>query len=136
MNHTDEELQTDDEALREIGMTDGPKLKSSFAIRPMTALTLSWMQRNRLFEDGTGDIVQKTAAFTFLHTEPKEKIRAVVNDRAQFLNAVDDWIESNVGFHTELAPLSEEMNKAMETYMASSTKAAHRSDPKGPDAKN
>lgn len=133
---TDNELQTDDEALREAGFTDGPKVKSSFKLRPMTALTLSWMQRNKLFDEGTGDLLQKTAAFAFLHTEPIETIRAVVNNRAAFLNAVDDWIESNIKFHTELTPLSDEMNLAMEAYMASSTVAAHRSDPKGPDSKN
>jgi hypothetical protein len=131
-----EELQTDDEALREIGFTSRPSITTGIKMRPMTALSLSWMQRNQLFEEGIGDLLQKTAAFAFLHSEPKDRIQSVVNDRAEFRNAVDDWIEKNIGFHTELEPLSEMMNAAMEAYMASSTKAAHPSDSKGPEAKN
>lgn len=136
MNDTSEELQTDDEALREIGFTSRPSITAGIKMRPMTALSLSWMQRNRLFDEDGGDLLLKTAAFAFLHSETKEQIQSVVNDRAAFRNSVDDWIEKHIGFHTELEPLSDMMNAAMEAYMASSTKASHPSDSKGPDAKN
>lgn len=113
---------TDDEALREQGMTDGNKKISGITIRPMTALSLSWLQRNDVFGD-SGDSMQKTAAFVYLHSEPREAIRAVVNDRAAFLDAVDDWIEANFPHHAQLSPYSDLMSEAMNTYLAASSSA-------------
>lgn len=136
MNDTQEDLTTDDELLREQGITAGPVKKGKFKLRPMTALSLSWLQRNRIFDDGNGDMLQKTAAYAYLHTEPKEDIRAVVNDRASFLNAVDEWIEKHVSHHTVLEPISEEMNAAMESYLAASTTAANPSRPNPGGPKN
>jgi hypothetical protein len=124
-----EELMTDDELLREIGMTDGPKSVSRFKLRPITALSLSWMQRNNMFEESFGDMLQKTAAFAYLHSEDKQKIRSVVNDRLPFLSAVDDWMDQNVSHHSELEPLSDEMNKSFDRYMSAITKSVHPSDP-------
>jgi hypothetical protein len=116
------ELLTDDEALREQGMTQGDKKISGITIRPMTALSLSWLQRNDVFGD-TGDSMQKTAAFVYLHSEPREVIRAVVNDRAAFLNAVDDWIEVNFPHHAQLSPYSDLMTESMNAYLAASSTA-------------
>jgi len=116
------ELMTDEEALREQGMTQGDKKISGITIRPMTALSLSWLQRNDVFGD-TGDSMQKTAAFVYLHSEPREVIRAVVNDRAAFLDAVDDWIEANFPHHTQLSPYSDLMSEAMNAYLAASSSA-------------
>jgi len=113
---------TDDEALREQGMTQGDKKISGITIRPMTALSLSWLQRNDVFGD-SGDSMQKTAAFVYLHSEPREVIRAVVNDRAAFLNAIDDWIESNFSYHSQLSPYSDLMTEAMNAYLAASSSA-------------
>ena len=132
---TDNELMTDDEVIREIGMTDGPKRKAGFTLQPMTALTLSWLQRNRVFDDGEGDMIQKTAAYAFVHSAKRADIRAVVNDRESFLDAVDSWIEKNIVHHSELEPLSVEMNSAMESYLAATTTAANPS-PEGPQVKN
>lgn len=108
----------DDEVLREEGMTDGPKKIGNITLRPITALSLSWMQRNEIFSDSVGDMLQKTAAFAFLHSEDKTKIRSVVNDRVAFINAVDDWIDANIPHHKNLEPISEIMNQALESYMA------------------
>ena len=127
---------TDDEAMREAGMTAGPKRKSNFVLRPMTALSLSWLQRNRVFEDDGGDMMQKTAAYAFLHTEPKEDIRAVVNNRQSFLDAVDQWLEKHFTYHNELEPLSAEMSEAMDLYLVANTTASHKSDPGIPTSKN
>jgi hypothetical protein len=122
------ELMTDDEALRLHGMTDGPKQVSRFKLRPVTALSLSWMQRNRLFEDDFGDMLMKTAAFAFLHSEDKAKIRSVVNDRIPFLGAVDEWMDDNIKHHSELEPISQEMNDSLDRYMAAITTAANPSE--------
>jgi small-conductance mechanosensitive channel len=113
-----EELQTDDEALRDVGLTEGTKKLPGLKLdlRPLTALTLSWMQRNNLFDEG--DMVQKTAAYAFLHSADRSDIRAVVNDRSKFLNAVDDWMEEHVKHHAQLEPIADEMNKALQQYMA------------------
>jgi len=135
MNTEIDELTTDDEALRESAFTTGKKPASRFNLRPLTALSLSWLQRNRVFDDEFGDMLQKTAAYTFIHSEPKGVVRSVVNNRADFLDAVDDWIDSNVKFHGELEPLAVEMNGALEVYMAAST-AAQNPSPQGPTAKN
>lgn len=132
----DTELMTDDEAMREAGMTAGPLRMAGFTLRPLSALTLSWLQRNRIFDDDSGDMIQKTAAYAFIHTTPLAEVRSVVNDRAAFLNAVDMWIEKHIRHHAELEPLSAEMNKAMESYLAATTTAAHPSDPGAPQPKN
>lgn len=124
---------TDDEAMREQGMTSGTTKIGKIKLRPMTALTLSWLQRNRVFDDNTGDTLSKTAAFVFLHSEPKEEIRAVVNSREKFSEAVDEWMERNVIHHSELEQYSAIMAESMETYMASVSKAANPStSPAGP----
>jgi len=111
---------TDDEALREQGMTEGNKNISGITIRPMTALSLSWLQRNNIFDD-EGDSMQKTAAFVYLHSEPREVIRAVVNNRAAFLNAVDDWLDEKFPHHTQLLPYTELMTNSMNAYLAASS---------------
>lgn len=133
---TEIELMTDDEALREAGMTAGPIRKAGFTLRPLSALTLSWLQRNRIFDDESGDMIQKTAAYAFIHSSPRADVQSVVNDRIQFLDAVDVWIEKHIKHHSELEPLSAEMNKAMETYLSSITAAANPNDPGIPQPKN
>ena len=132
----DNDLLTDDEALRVVGMTDGAKSipELNLNLRPMTALSLSWMQRNNVFDDASGDMVQKTSAFAYLHTAPKLEIRSVVNDKEKLANAVDGWIEENVLHHTQLESIALEMNSAFETYMAAQSKGG--GPYKGDGAKN
>lgn len=113
------EILNDDEVLREQGMTDGPKSVGKFTMRPMTPLSLSWCQRNGVFDDEVGDPMQKTAAYVFLHTEPKERIRGVVHSKSAFADAVDDWIDTHVqNHHTDLEPYTAEMNASMQKYLA------------------
>jgi hypothetical protein len=129
------ELQTDDEALREQGMTDGPRKIGNIVLRSMTALSLSWLQRNRVFDDELGDTMSKTAAFVFLHSQPKPEIRAVVNDRNAFLDAVDEWMDKNIKHHSELEPYSELMSESMSAYLSAVSTSANPSE-EAPGAKN
>lgn len=132
-----DELQTDDEVIREIAMTEGPKKVSKFKLRPVDALSLSWMQRNRILDEtSSGDMIQRTAAFAYLHTADRTEIRSVVNNPVAFLEAVDVWIEKNIKHHSELEPLSDEMTEAFDAYMAAATSAANPSDPQVPGSKN
>lgn len=132
-----DELNTDDEVIREIAMTDGPKKVSKFKLRPVDALSLSWMQRNRILDEtSTNDMIQRTAAFAYLHTAPRSEIRSVVNNPDAFLDAVDLWIEQNIKHHAELEPLSKEMTDAFDSYMAVATAAVNPSDPQVPGSKN
>jgi hypothetical protein len=88
-------------------------------MRPITALTISWMQRNEVFS-GDMDPVWKAAAFTFLHSEPMSTIRGAVNDRDTFINSVDSWIEKNMKHHHETTAMSDEMGKAFDLYNSAS----------------
>ena len=111
----DNELQKDDEILRIQAMEDGPKIVNGRTMRPITALTISWMQRNEIFS-GEMDLIWKAAAFTFLHSEPMSTIRSVVSDRSTFVNAVDSWIEKNMKHHHETTAMSDAMGVAFDLY--------------------
>jgi hypothetical protein len=115
----DNDLEKDDEILRVQAMEDGPKIVNGRTLRPITVLTISWMQRNEVFS-GEMDPVWKAAAFTFLHSEPYSAIRSVVSDRSTFINAVDSWIEKNMTHHHETAEMSDEMSKAFDLYNSAS----------------
>jgi hypothetical protein len=114
------ELAKDDEILREEGMADGPISVAGIELRPITALSVSWMQRNEVFSD-TKDLIWKTCAFAFLHSAPFTEIRAVVNDRSAFVDAVDCWIEKNIGHHSETSNIAVVMNSAFARYMSSAS---------------
>lgn len=119
-NTDQDELTTDDEILRIQGMEDGPKQVAGRELRPISALTLSWMQRNKFFEQGR-DLIWKCAAFMFLHSEAIPKIRSVVNDKDAFMVAVDTWIEKNILHRDDVQALSKAMDEAFELYMSAST---------------
>jgi hypothetical protein len=114
------ELVKDDEILREEGMADGPTRIRDLEIRPITALTVSWMQRNNVFSDAH-DLIWKSAAFAFLHSAPLPQVRAVVNGKAAFSEAVDDWIEANMAHHGEASDIATAMNSAFARYMSSAS---------------
>ena len=118
----DNELEKDDEILRTQAMEDGQKIVNGRILRPITALTISWMQRNEVFS-GNMDLVWKSAAFAYLHSEPYSAIRSVVNDRSAFINAVDSWIENNMIHHLEISAMTDAMNVAFELYNASETES-------------
>lgn len=111
-------LKTDDEELREAGMANGPQTIGKFTLRPMTPTSLSWLQRNKVFDDSHGDSIQKTAAYVFLHAESKDRIRAVVNNRADFSDAVDEWLDANFTHHLDLNKYMEHMTASMQMYLA------------------
>jgi len=112
-------MMLDDDELREVAMSTGPKKIGSLTLRPMTPVSLSWLQRNHVFDDDQGDTIQKTAAYVFLHSQAKEVIRGVVNNRAAFADAVDDWIDETFKHHTELNEYIEHMTESMQSYLAS-----------------
>jgi hypothetical protein len=114
------ELIKDDEILREEGMADGPMKISGIELRPITALSVSWMQRNEVFSDAK-DLIWKTCAFAFLHSAPKPEIRAVVNDKAAFAEAVDEWIDENISHHLQTGEIATGMNAAFQRYSASAS---------------
>ena len=128
MNEEIEDLSTDDELTREDAFTQGIKKVSKFNLRPMTATTFSWVQRTGLFEAGFGDAILIAAAYAYLHCEDVAKIRASVNNRDRFISAVDEWMDANVKHHSELEPVTEEMNASIEQYMAAITQASNQSD--------
>jgi hypothetical protein len=117
----DIELVKDDEILREEAMCDGPaKILDNLELRPITALSVSWMQRNEIFSDAK-DMIWKSAAFAYLHSAPKSEIRRVVNDREAFMDAVDVWIEKNLDHHLQTTELATAMNAAFTRYMAAAS---------------
>ena len=132
---TNEELQTDDEALRLAGMTDGPKNIGKFTIRPMTAETLAWAQSLGVFDDGIGHI-HRNSAYVMIHSTPRADFLPVAFNRLKFWYRVSDWINANVVHHEELDIYKDEVDAAFERYNASISKPAHPSNSKGPDAKN
>lgn len=123
------ELMKDDEALREEAACDGPILVGGIELRPITALSLSWMQRNKVFSDEK-DTIWKSAAFAFLHSEPFSKIRAVVNSPSDFIDAVDIWIESNMKHHAELLKFTSAMKEAFDRYTVSANTISESGQPK------
>jgi hypothetical protein len=114
------ELAKDDEILREEGMADGPMKISGIELRPITALSVSWMQRNEVFSDAK-DLIWKTCAFAFLHSAPKAEIRAVVNDKESFAEAVDEWIDENISHHLQTGEIASGMNAAFQRYSSSAS---------------
>lgn len=115
-----EDLLTDDEITREQAMADGPTRVCGIDLKPITALTVSWMQRNDIFSENM-DLIWKSAAFAFIHSEPTSKIRAVVNNRSAFIEAVDSWIEKHIVHHDEITAVSDAMNLAFQRYKSSSS---------------
>jgi len=116
----DNDLVKDDEILRIQAMEDGEKIIAGKKMRPITALTISWMQRHRVFSDEM-DMIWKASAFAFLHCEDFSRIRNVINDHIKFVEAVDIWIEKNLKHHFETNEIADAMNNAFAVYMSSAT---------------
>jgi hypothetical protein len=115
------ELVKDDEILREEAMCDGPiKILNGIILRPIVAQTVSWMQRNEVISSDK-DMIWKAAAFAFLHSAPMPEIRAVVNDRVAFVDAVDSWIGENMSHHSQAVEISSTMNTAFSRYAATAS---------------
>jgi hypothetical protein len=119
-----EDILTDEEVLAR-GATKGIEKINKLDLRPLTVRTLSQMKRNGALDDEGCDIFQKTAAFGFLHSASRERISEVVNDKAKFLEAVDEWMDENFKHHHDMEPLAEAMNAAFEEYAAAMTNGGH-----------
>lgn len=132
---TEVEMLTDDEALREAGMSDGPKKIGKFKLRPLSAESLAWSQTVGIFDDEIGEI-HRIAGYVFLHTEHVEDILPVVFKKDRFWRSVSVWMREKINHHGELKPYDEEMNEAWERYNAATTKAANPSHSNGPQPKN
>jgi hypothetical protein len=113
---TDLDEMTDDEAVRERAMTNEGSILDSITIRPMTVTTISQMRRNGFFD--SVEEMQQTSIFGFIHSADKQAVRDVVNDKDEFLSAVDDWMEANFTHHKQMEPLTKVMSEALEEYMA------------------
>jgi len=109
------ELMTDEEVLTR-GATKGNEKIANLNLRPITIRSLSQMKRNGILDSENQDVFQKTAAFGFIHSAPKDEVNAVVSDKDKFQVAVDDWMDNNFTHHTEMEPLADAMNKAFEEY--------------------
>lgn len=132
------DLLTDDEALRESAMTDGPRaLPGGLTLRPITALSMSWLRRLGIFTDPAFDELFRTAAFAYLHTEELKKVRTTIRDRDAFLDSVDEWIMRVApGHHSALEPFAGAMEEAINLYTASESRAKHPSTGTGSPEKN
>ena len=117
-NKQTSEMIKDDEVARFQGIEDGKKKLHKWIFRPITALTISWIQRNHIFAE-EHDLIFKSAAFAFLHTAPYSEIRKVVNNKSAFVDAVDMWIEKNISHHDEISVIATEMNEAFDRYSSS-----------------
>lgn len=117
---TNIELMTDEEVLTRGAVKTNEKV-CKLNLRPITIRTLSQMKRNGMLDDENQDVFQKTAAFGFIHSAPKDEINAVVSDKGKFQIAVDDWMEENFSHHNEMESLAEAMNKAFEEYSAAAS---------------
>ena len=124
-----QDLETDDEALREAGMTTGPVKLAGITLRPVSILSMSWITRRDLFSLQEIDPVLQVAAFVFLHTAPEEEILDVINDHSAFLRAVDLWMPKHFQHHDELVPFSDAMRRGIDEYRAARTKPMHPSTP-------
>ena len=112
------DIMKDDEVLRIQAFEDGNKKVSKWEFRPITALSISWMQRNSVFSD-KHDLIWKAAAFAFLHSAPFSEIRKCVNTNSNFLDMVDVWIEKNIVHHSEIEEIADLMNDGFAMYTAS-----------------
>lgn len=112
------DLLTDDEALRETAMTSGPQKCSRWEMRPTAALEISWMQRNKILSPEM-DILWRSAGFAFIHSSPKPTVRAVVNDHARFVAAVDEWLDKNNPTPNDIAALQKLCLERTNQYFAS-----------------
>ena len=118
------ELETDDEALREAGMREGTRKTGKWKLRPCVPGTISIIRSNMLEKR---DEFWFVAAFAFVHIAPLDDILAVDNDPIAFNKAVRRWQLDNLTTIDEQNELSAIVSAAWERVNASETKAQHQS---------
>ena len=121
---TDNDLLTDDEALREAAMRDGTKRVGKFKLRPCVPGTISIIRSNLLEKR---DEFWFVAAFAFVHSAPLEDILAVDSDPEEFNKAVRRWQLENIADLDDQNELSKLVSAAWDRVNAAETKAKHPS---------
>ena len=122
-----QDLETDDEALREAAFRDGVK-KSKWKLRPCVPGTISIIRSNTLEKR---DELWFIAAFAFVHSAPLEDVLAVDSDPQEFNKAVRRWQIENIADLDEQNALSQLVTAAWDKVNASETRAQHASSPTG-----
>ena len=121
---TIDELETDDEALRESGMREGTRTASKWKMRPCVPGTISIIRSNMLEKR---DEFWFVAAFAFVHIAPLEDVLAVDNDAIAFNRAVRHWQLDNLDSIAAQDELSAIVGAAWNRVNAAETKAQHQS---------
>jgi hypothetical protein len=122
-----EDLETDDEALREAAFRDGVK-NNKWKLRPCVPGTISIIRSNTLEKR---DELWFIAAFAFVHSAPLEDVLAVDSDPQEFNKAVRRWQLENIADLDEQNALSQLVTAAWDKVNASETRAQHASSPTG-----
>ena len=120
-----QDLETDDEALREAAFRDGVK-NNKWKLRPCVPGTISIIRSNTLEKR---DELWFIAAFAFVHSAPLEDVLAVDSDAEAFNVAVRRWQLENIADLDEQNALSQLVTSAWEKVNASETRAKHPSAP-------
>lgn len=123
-----QDLETDDEALREAGMREGTRASGKFKLRPCVPGTISIIRSNMLEKR---DEFWFVAAFAFVHTAPLNDVLAVDSDPVAFNKAVRKWQIENIADLEEQNELSRLVSAAWDKVNASETRAQHASAPTG-----
>ena len=119
-----QDLETDDEALREAGMREGTRTSGKFKLRPCVPGTISIIRSNLLEKR---DEFWFVAAFAFVHTAPIEDILAVDSDPEEFNRAVRRWQLENIADLDDQNELSKLVSAAWDRVNAAETKAKNPS---------
>jgi hypothetical protein len=120
-----QDLETDDEALREAGFRDGVK-NNKWKLRPCVPGTISIIRSNTLEKR---DELWFIAAFAFVHSAPLEAVLAVDSDPQEFNKAVRRWQIENIADLDEQNALSALVTAAWDKVNAAETRAKHPSAP-------
>jgi hypothetical protein len=119
-----QDLETDDEALREAGMREGTRTSGKFKLRPCVPGTISIIRSNLLEKR---DEFWFVAAFAFVHSAPLEDVLAVDSDPEEFNLAVRRWQLENIADLDDQNELSKLVSAAWDRVNAAETKAKHPS---------
>ncbi len=124
---TIDDLETDDEALRESALRDAPRTVSKkWKFRACVPATVSIIRSNMLEKR---DELWFVAAFAFVHTAPIDDVLDVDSDPLKFNRAVRKWQIDNLATMAEQTELSEYVGAVWDKVNASETRAQHTSSP-------
>jgi hypothetical protein len=90
----DEDLTTDDEAVRVTAMTSGAEKCGRWTMRPTTAREVAWMQRYSGRHKNMGSMWE-AGAIAYIHCGKPDEVLGAINDPELFVEAVDNWLVEN-----------------------------------------